>query len=88
MRPAIVAAVLAALLVSPAYSAESDAETHAENRPAESATDSGSSERNRDKDTPRRARTGDDLESCKRDADGMRGPERSRFMTQCLRERK
>jgi hypothetical protein len=33
-------------------------------------------------------RTGDDLESCKRDADGMKGPERSRFMTECLRERK
>jgi hypothetical protein len=30
----------------------------------------------------------DDLSSCRRDADGMRGPERSRFMTSCLRERK
>ena len=29
-----------------------------------------------------------DLESCKRDADGMRGPERSRFMTSCLKARK
>jgi hypothetical protein len=26
--------------------------------------------------------------SCKRDADGMKGPERSRFMTTCLKERK
>ena len=26
--------------------------------------------------------------SCKRDADGMTGPERSRFMTTCLKERK
>jgi hypothetical protein len=38
---------------------------------------------------PRKSgRTGDDLESCRRDADGMRGPERSRFMTQCLKDRK
>ena len=29
-----------------------------------------------------------DLESCKRDAEGMKGPDRSRFMTACLRERK
>jgi hypothetical protein len=40
------------------------------------------------RDAPRSARAGDDLESCRRDADGMRGPERSRFMTQCLKERK
>jgi hypothetical protein len=40
------------------------------------------------RDAPKGARTGDDLESCRRDADGMRGPERSRFMTQCLKDRK
>ena len=33
-------------------------------------------------------RKSDDLTTCKRDADGMRGPERSRFMTRCLKERK
>ena len=33
------------------------------------------------------AKSPDDLTSCKRDADGMKGPERSRFMTSCLRER-
>ena len=32
-------------------------------------------------------RTRDDLDSCKRDAEGMKGPERARFMTECLRER-
>ena len=29
-----------------------------------------------------------DLESCRRDAEGMKGPERSRFMTSCLKARK
>jgi len=29
-----------------------------------------------------------DLESCRDDADGKRGPERSRFMTACIRDRK
>jgi hypothetical protein len=61
---------------------------------AEPETDSkGAREPNKETDQgardPRKnARTGDDLDSCRRDADGMRGPERSRFMTQCLRERK
>ena len=32
-------------------------------------------------------RTRDDLDSCKRDAEGLKGPERARFMTECLRER-
>jgi hypothetical protein len=29
-----------------------------------------------------------DLESCRDDADGKKGPERSRFMTACIRDRK
>jgi hypothetical protein len=45
-------------------------------------------ERGEKKDERAQERTGDDLASCKRDADGMRGPERSRFMTQCLKERR
>ena len=28
-----------------------------------------------------------DLDSCRRDARGLEGPERSRFMTECLRTR-
>jgi hypothetical protein len=39
-------------------------------------------------DTKAADKAPNDLVSCKRDADGMRGPERSRFMTACLRERK
>ena len=34
------------------------------------------------------ARPGDELDTCKRDAEGMKGPARSRFMTACLKERK
>jgi hypothetical protein len=34
------------------------------------------------------AKPQDGLDTCKRDADGMKGPERSRFMTACLKERK
>ena len=30
---------------------------------------------------------GRDLTSCRRDAKGLHGPERARFMTECLRER-
>ena len=40
------------------------------------------------KDSAPAVRGSDDLSTCKRDADGMHGPERSRFMTQCLRERR
>jgi hypothetical protein len=36
-------------------------------------------------DQPRRE---DNLDTCKRDADGMKGPERSRFMTECLKQRR
>jgi hypothetical protein len=36
--------------------------------------------------TPERDRP-DDLVSCKRDAGGMHGPERARFMTECIRKR-
>jgi hypothetical protein len=42
----------------------------------------------RSDDRKKDARGGDDLTTCKRDADGMRGPERSRFMTDCLKERR
>ena len=35
----------------------------------------------------RTGKTRDDLDSCKRDAEGMKGPERARFLTECLRER-
>ncbi len=41
------------------------------------------------KDAPKRKaqNTRDDLDTCKRDAEGMKGPERSRFMTACLKDR-
>lgn len=41
------------------------------------------------KEGPKRKpqRTRDDLDTCKRDAAGMKGPERSRFMTACLKDR-
>lgn len=60
---------------APDRSADKNAEKTAERK---SADDRGSA-----KDQPE-----DNLESCKRDADGMKGPERSRFMTECLKERR
>lgn len=82
MRLALVAAALAALALPPAHAAESDRREKAADAPA-----AGRIEQDAKKARPAE-RLGDDLGSCKRDADGMRGPERSRFMTQCLRERR
>ena len=89
MRREIIAAALAALMAAPAFAAvnEGDGET----RSAQTAVEGDAErerERERGRDMRKPERAGADLESCKRDADGMRGPERSRFMTQCLRERK
>lgn len=41
------------------------------------------------KEGPKRKAQGtrEDLDTCKRDAEGMKGPERSRFMTACLKDR-
>ena len=87
------AAALAALALPPAYAVEADAGDVVTGGSADSergrpASSERGGERPRDRDRSDTARVGDDLESCKRDADGMRGPERSRFMTQCLKERK
>ena len=42
-----------------------------------------------ERDAPGRKSQGTraDLDTCKRDANGMKGPERSRFMTACLKDR-
>jgi hypothetical protein len=62
--------------------------------PAHSAEyDSGKSEASYEKESRKDGaqrkpqRTRDDLDTCKRDAEGMKGPERSRFMTACLKDR-
>ena len=85
--------MLAALLASPVLAADSEAEAATPARTAEAvdgdrARNAEDDDRQKSKDARRPARVGDDLETCRRDADGMRGPERSRFMTQCLKERK
>ena len=74
-------AALAALALPPAHAGDRGGKSAT--APAPSAPERTSKNDNRAED-----RAGGDLASCKRDADGMRGPERSRFMTQCLRERK
>ncbi|MDB5862693.1 MAG: hypothetical protein JWO70_499 [Betaproteobacteria bacterium] len=71
----------AGLIINEADAADQDADNKS-GKPASKEAEPGTREERKG------ARTGDDLESCRRDADGMRGPERSRFMTQCLRERK
>jgi hypothetical protein len=75
-------ALACAVLLSPAHAGESNtdgkasqAEQKEKGRETTSQDDSA-------------AKAPSDLESCKRDADGMKGPERSRFMTACIKERK
>jgi hypothetical protein len=90
----LTAAALAWLALPPAHAAEADADPgvvatgSADGERVRPPSSERGNERQRDRDRNDTGRTGDDLESCKRDADGMRGPERSRFMTQCLKERK
>jgi hypothetical protein len=81
-RPLFVLVLAALLAAPPAYAGD----TVRDGKGA-SARSSDNGERTAKPDK-REERTGDDLASCKRDADGKRGPERSRYMTQCLRERK
>jgi hypothetical protein len=56
--------------------------------------ESKQAETQKDREAPKASSTNpedkgpNDLESCKRDADGMKGPERSRFMTSCIKARK
>ena len=84
-RYASIALALAALALPPAHAADGDGDGERAAKPE--ARQSGE-DRNGEKEQHTESRAGDDLTTCKRDADGMRGPERSRFMTQCLKERK
>ena len=72
-----------ALTPSQLMAAESDSESR---KQAEAPKERSSQQKGASVDPADKAPN--DLESCKRDADGMRGPERSRFMTSCIRERK
>ena len=63
-----------------AYAVESE-DTKAERTEAQDQSRKDTAEKKRP------IRTRDDLDSCKRDAEGMKGPERARFLTECLRER-
>jgi hypothetical protein len=82
-RLAWAAAVLAALAVlDPAAAAVST------DRGGKSANASGDDGARAKQEKGAEERGESDVASCKRDADGMRGPQRSRFMTQCLKERK
>jgi hypothetical protein len=83
LRRPLIAVLLAALAAPPAFAADTSREEK-----GEAARMSEDAERTPKQEKRTAERIGDDLASCKRDADGMRGPERSRFMTQCLRERK
>jgi hypothetical protein len=79
-------------IAAPAFAANTDADAVSVAQTAEGADaerpHTDGDDRQKGKDARRQPRVGDDLDSCRRDADGMRGPERSRFMTQCLKERK
>jgi hypothetical protein len=86
---AFFAAALAGLAAPSAAAADA---THAPRSAREAAAAAarahgGKPDTHREDGSPQPKSGGDDLTTCKRDADGMRGPERSRFMTECLRER-
>ncbi|HEX2829823.1 MAG TPA: hypothetical protein VHP37_25980 [Burkholderiales bacterium] len=94
-RSATIALLLAALAAPPALAADrardgSDAASSDDIEHTAKQEKRVDEPEKRSEEQEKRAveRIGDDLASCKRDADGMRGPERSRFMTKCLRERK
>jgi hypothetical protein len=60
--------------------AEPAPEADTQNDQADKGTDQQSTKKKGD-------RKGRDLDSCRRDARGLEGPERARFMTECLRSR-
>ena len=81
LKTSVAALALAGLLItlgSPVHAAAYDRGKSEESYEKESR-----------KDGPKRKpqQTRDDLDTCKRDAEGMKGPERSRFMTACLKDR-
>lgn len=72
----------ASLCLNPAQAAEGGGEpVERESKATAVEHDKGDRARKKDERRP------DDLESCKRDATDLHGPERARFMTDCLRER-
>ena len=79
MRPLTIALLAALLAASPLHAASKDADTQSSRSEQQS------------KRPPARANkpaeTKDNTQECKEQAHGLRGPERSRFMTKCLRER-
>jgi len=78
----VAAAVLAwGFAVPPAAGSNNDSKEAQAQQKDKGGKSASSSERSQDK-------APNEFESCKRDADGMKGPERSRFMTACLTERK
>lgn len=75
------AALAVCLAFAPAYAA-SDGDDAKSERAEEKAAE---------KDAPNKDRVpkgASDTASCRRDAKGLHGPERARFMTECLRERR
>jgi hypothetical protein len=61
--------------------------------PAHAASDDAKSDRAKDKaaertDAPKKKTVRQDFASCRREARDLDGPERARFMTKCLHERR
>jgi len=61
--------------------------------PAHAASDDAKSDRAKDKaaersDAPKKETVRQDFASCRRDARDLEGPERARFMTKCLHDRR
>lgn len=71
----------ASLCLNPAQAVEGGGE------PAERESEKTAERDKRERAGKKGERRLGDLESCKRDATDLHGPERARFMTECLRER-
>ena len=75
---------IAAILIAPTAGAAEPASGNpkAEQRPAEKGP-----EKHERREKAEIQKSTSDLDACKRDAHGLEGPERSRFMTGCLKQR-
>ncbi len=64
---------------------------HASSEEKSQATQSTETREKREEAQPKRESEGDskiaDTDSCRRDARGLQGPERARFMTDCIKKR-
>jgi ABC-type microcin C transport system duplicated ATPase subunit YejF len=83
MRPLTIAFLAALIAANPLYAASKDADTQDTRSQQQSKKAAARADKAR-ADKP--VETNDNTQECKQQAHGLSGPERSRFMTKCLRQ--